>query len=663
MAFIRCFVGHRSSLNLTASENTTGIDRSATVTLSATSLPNVVITVKQVAKLPLTISVIAQNKAYDGNNAASVTVSNVSGKLFADVVTVNAAGHFNNKNAGTNKTVTVNITLSGADAGNYSYNTQATTTANISKIPLTVDVSAKNKAYDGSTTAQANTSITSGLLNGDNVSVVATGNFNNKNVGNRSASFSISLTGTDAGNYTAVTPVTVTAMITAAELGIHLNVQNKVYDGTTNAGATASIVSGLVTGEDVTVTVNSCSFEDKMVSDNAMAHGTVSISGADADNYYFNNYVTSSAKISPLTLTIALNAENKTYNGNTNVNLTATITSGLFPGDVVTATANGAFVDKNAGAGKTVNANIYLSGKDMSNYTISSTGTTTADISPLALVVTAEGIDKEYDGNNNAYIHTYVSNGPLPNDAVTVNATGNFENKNTGTGKTININISLSGADAGNYTCNSAFTTAAAITKANLTSNITITPDKEVYTGGVPVTITAVYSNAIDVSEGAPSISLKSNEGNTVATMTSTDRKTWTYQWTPPVTGHGTIGIRVALEDVASNFNQISEGKTLITYENSQTGVSNVFEHTAIKAYPTINDGLFYIAMDNPDQGAVKVQIVNMSGLVIKECQFIKTSSSAIFEIRMDNAGPGVYLVEIEMNHANEIRRVIKALK
>ena len=43
--------------------------------------------------------------------------------------------------------------ISGADAGNYTFNTTATTTADITAAALTVTATGVNKVYDGTTTA------------------------------------------------------------------------------------------------------------------------------------------------------------------------------------------------------------------------------------------------------------------------------------------------------------------------------------------------------------------------------------------------------------------------------------------------------------------------------------------------------------------------------
>src|SRR6185312_11636997 len=77
----------------------------------------------------------------------------VSGDVFSDSY---SSALFDTKNVGTGKTVTVGgIAISGTDAGNYTFNTTTTTTADITARALHVTASADSKVYDGTTAAVA----------------------------------------------------------------------------------------------------------------------------------------------------------------------------------------------------------------------------------------------------------------------------------------------------------------------------------------------------------------------------------------------------------------------------------------------------------------------------------------------------------------------------
>src|SRR5207248_8079251 len=71
-----------------------------------------------------------------------------------DVAHAYSAASFADKNVGSAKTVSVTgISISGADAANYTANTTASTTADITARALTVSATGANKVYDGTTVA------------------------------------------------------------------------------------------------------------------------------------------------------------------------------------------------------------------------------------------------------------------------------------------------------------------------------------------------------------------------------------------------------------------------------------------------------------------------------------------------------------------------------
>jgi hypothetical protein len=81
---------------------------------------------------PITIDITAQNKVYDGNTDAIVSVSAISGLVTGEEVTATASNaRFDTKEVGNDKTVTADISIDGADAGNYMFNATASTTASI----------------------------------------------------------------------------------------------------------------------------------------------------------------------------------------------------------------------------------------------------------------------------------------------------------------------------------------------------------------------------------------------------------------------------------------------------------------------------------------------------------------------------------------------------
>src|SRR5436305_8021235 len=102
-------------------------------------------TTADISARALTVSATGVNKVYDGNPTATVTLSDnrVAGDVFTDSYT---SASFSDKNVANGKAVTVGgISISGTDTGNYTFNTTASATANITARALTVTADAKTK--------------------------------------------------------------------------------------------------------------------------------------------------------------------------------------------------------------------------------------------------------------------------------------------------------------------------------------------------------------------------------------------------------------------------------------------------------------------------------------------------------------------------------------
>jgi hypothetical protein len=144
---------------------------------------------------------------------------------------------------------------------------------------------------------------------------------------------------------------------------------------------------------------------------------------------------------------------------------------------VALVAGNATFADKNVGTSKPITFNGYsLGGADVAKFalfapfgTVAGSGATTADITPRPLNVTASGTDKVYDGLTADQVT--LADNRIAGDLLTVNsAAANFINPNVGNGKAVSVTgISVTGADAANYSANATAATAANITPAPLT--------------------------------------------------------------------------------------------------------------------------------------------------------------------------------------------------
>ena len=273
---------------------------------------------------------------------------------------------------------------------------RATTTADITVRTITVTAAANSKTYDGTTTAAATPTITSGSLGtgdtsgftesyaaknaGTGLTLTPSGTVNDGNGGNNySVTFAASSTG-------AITPKTLTVT--------GLTGTNKVYDGTTTAtvDVDAATLTGMVSGD--TVSLDASTYHADFANKNVGTGKTVSLTNlslheADAGNYQLTSTsATTTANITPATLTVtSMVANDKVYDATTTATISGGSLTGVIGSDTVTLGGSGSFVDKNVGTGKTVTATgLTLAGTDSGNYQLTATSvTTTATVTPKTL--------------------------------------------------------------------------------------------------------------------------------------------------------------------------------------------------------------------------------------------------------------------------------------
>jgi hypothetical protein len=471
-----------------------------------------------VSPAPLTASgITAANKVYDGTTTATVNAGSATldGVLDDDQVTLNssgATGTFATTNVGTGITVTVSgLTLTGADAGDYVVR-QPTTTANITAAPLTVTgITAENKPYDGTTTATLNTGDAAlvGVLHGDAVTLntsLAVGAFVSPEIGTGKTVLisGLTISGAQAGDYDLIEP-TATADITAGIVTVTgITASNMVYNGTTMATINTSdaTLDGVASGDDVTLVTTGATgtFATADVGNGiTVTISGLSLTGSDASKYTLEQ-PTTTANITAVALTVTgITAANKPYDGTTAAMLStsgATL-DGVLHSDTVTLVttgASGAFATPDVGTGITVTVSgLSLAGADAENYTLTEP-TTTANITPAPVDVNGiTAANKTYDGTTTAMLTTSgaVLVGVVRGDTVTLDtagAMGTFETPDVGNGITVIVSgLSLTGADAGNYSLNEP-TTTANITPALLTVT-GITADSRPYDGMTDATL------------------------------------------------------------------------------------------------------------------------------------------------------------------------------
>ncbi|HEU4648520.1 MAG TPA: YDG domain-containing protein, partial [Gemmatimonadales bacterium] len=440
----------------------------------------------------------AANKQYDGTTTATILTRNVTGALGSDVVTLNGGtATFADKNVGTAKTVTATgFTLGGPAGANYVLaSTTLSTTANITPRPLAVTATAQSKPYDGTTSAVV--TLGDDRVSGDVFTVTASSaSFADKHVGAaKTVTVSgLALSGADAGNYQLTsTSITTTADITPAALVPHITADNKIYDGTPSATILTRTLTGALGADVVMLTGGTATFADKHVGiGKTVTASGFTLAGADAGNYTLNPATaTTTANITPRTLTVTADGQDKVYDAT--VNAAVTLHDDRVAGDAITVTyAAAAFADKNVGTAKPVSVSgIIVGGADGGNYQLASTtASATANITPAAVAPHITASNKEYDGTTAATILTRTLAGVLGSDDVALTGgSASFADKHAGNGKTVTgIGFGLAGADAGNYQLvPMTATTTADITPRTLA--VTATGQNKVYDGTTSATV------------------------------------------------------------------------------------------------------------------------------------------------------------------------------
>jgi hypothetical protein len=253
-------------------------------------------------------------KIYDGNTAASLT-GTVMLSGFVDQnssgVSATASASFDSKNAG-QRTVTAQYQLSNTGptdvAANYTVR-DTTHNAEIYRETLSISgITAKAKTYDGTTSASvsADKAIATGLIDGEKITINATGTFADKNVGDKTVFLRSSYSGDTVDNYAITDQSTAQASISKRAITISgIAAESKIYDGKTEARINTANATGWIGGDSFKVDATG-TFADKNVGDKTVALRST-YSGDDVKNYTITDQAFTQAGISKKTLTYNAN--------------------------------------------------------------------------------------------------------------------------------------------------------------------------------------------------------------------------------------------------------------------------------------------------------------------------------------------------------------------
>ena len=452
-----------SSASASFDTSTVGVGKTVTVSGLALSGPdagNYTLTQPSLSAnvTPLTVNITGvsiNNKVYDGGLTATITGApfGLTGVLVADVGGVSIGGAptavFVNKTVRTGKSVIVSgFSLGGSKAVDYTIVQPTGLTANITTKTLNVSESGNaNKTYDGTDVAAV--TFSDDRVASDVFTVFATSTFNNKNVGVGKPVHTsiISISGTDAQNYTlATTTFDTTANVSQKTINVTSTGINKVYDKTTNATVTLS--DDRVAGDTLLDSYVSASYLDYNVGVGKNVHVVgISISGADSTNYSLSSTTSdTTADITTAPITVAADAgQTKIYGTTDPVSFTYSTTSGaLYSGDAFSGSLT------------------RVAGENVGNYAITQ-GSLTAgsnynltfvsrnfSITQRPITVTAATNTKVYDGTTVASTLPTITSGSLVG-GDTVGFIETYDTRHVGGTKTITpsgiVNDSNGGAN------------------------------------------------------------------------------------------------------------------------------------------------------------------------------------------------------------------------
>lgn len=420
---------------------------------------------------PIGVTAANQSRAYGSANPSSGAVSVSSGTL-VNGDTLGTASLSTTATATTAANQTAPLTPSAQSftagtAGNYAI-TYVNGTLTITPAPLTITANNASKTYGDTLTSLDLGFSSSGLQNGELIDVTLASAGTPATASVAGGPYAITASNAtdagvfgppafNAGNYS-ITYNNGALTISPAPLAVTANDAGKTYDGLAWSGGNGVAYSGFVNSENAGALGGSLSYGGS--AQGAVNANSYSITpqGLTSGNYAisFNN---GALTISPAQLTVNMTAADKTYDGTLAATPTFTVTGGLVGSETVGFTgtasfaskdvANGIVVTDNGDSGTVDGTNGGLAG----NYIILPINSTTANITPAPLTVTASNALKIYDnrpwsgGNGMSYAGLAVGEtGAVLGGAPVY---GGSAQGATGAGSYV---ISLSGLTSGNYT-------------------------------------------------------------------------------------------------------------------------------------------------------------------------------------------------------------------
>ena len=459
---------------------------------------------------PLGITLAA---VYSGSTTVTPTSFTLTGLVNGETIGAISSANVANINVAVNSSNFVRSIVIGSGtalAGNYAFNTAASTTAGtglntvtLSTKTLTVTGTlADSKVYDGTTSVNVWGGSLAGVVGGDVVILKQAGTFNSANVASAvTVLVSDSISGASSTNYTLIQPTGVAAAITPKTLTVSDGtVAHKTYDGTNNAVLTGGSLIGLVASDASKVTlVQAGSFSSPNVSNGIIIIVNDSITGVAASNYRLVQPTGITANITPAMLGIQVVG---VANGTNNITPISYTINGLIGGQTITGlssvTVSSSSISSN---GSNFVTGIVISGGTAlaTNYTFAPAYSATSGIGQniatlvsasqkILTVVNTVAVTKVYDGTTAITITGGTLVGLSAGDAanVTLVQSAVLTSANVSSAASVIISDTITGASAANYIL---------VQPSGITAIVTPAP--------LGITITAEYNGTTSVTPSA----------------------------------------------------------------------------------------------------------------------------------------------------------------
>ncbi|WP_395395598.1 MBG domain-containing protein [Novosphingobium sp. BL-8A] len=501
------FIDGDTAANLSGSltyGSTTGFTNAGTYTLTTDGLYSAkydIVSVDgtlTVNKAALTVTANDATKTYDGlvyNGSAGLTYNGFVNNETASILG-GSLSYASGTDAGSYA-----ITASGLTSGNYAISYDAGLLT-VNKAALTVVANDASKTYDGLAYAGGGGVTYTGLVNGEDASVLGgTLVYGGSSQGATNAgSYAITASGLTSGNY-AISYDAGALTVNKAALTVAANDASKTYDGLGYAGGAGVTYTGLVNGEDASVLGGTLVYGGSSQGATNAGSYAITASGLTSGNYAIS-YDAGALTVDKAALTVAANDASKTYDGLGYAGGAGVTYTGLVNGEDASVLGGTlAYGGSSQGATNAGSYAITTSGLTSGNYTISY-GAGSLTVNKATLAVTANDASKTYDGLGYAggagVTYTGLVNGE---DASVLGGTLVYGGSSQGATNAGSYAITASGLTSGNYAI-SYDAGALTVNKAALTvaaNDASKTYDGLGYAGGAGVTYTG-FVNGEDAS-------------------------------------------------------------------------------------------------------------------------------------------------------------------